>query len=363
MVGTHPSHHGSPLALAVDIGGTKVAAALVDDHGFLVPGSTARAATGGVGNAAGLTHNIVGVVADVLRTAPRGARIVGVGIGSAGPVDLARGAVSPKNLAALDRFPVVDVVAAAVRAEQGDDSGDVPVVLRLDGTCIALAERWRGANRGARHSMAIVVSTGVGGGIILDGAMVSGASGNAGHIGQLRLRPADAGGPSDSGTLEGIAAGPRTVAWAQSRGWLGQTGEQLAASYADGDPVARAAVRRSAEAVGLAISNVTTLLDLEAVAIGGGFANVAPDYVDLVRAAAEESALFPYASAVTIRPTGLAGDGPLIGAAALVHRASDLALRGPVEPEPAQCELADGVGQERDDVGVHAGVESLAVEA
>ncbi|WP_445996947.1 ROK family protein [Okibacterium fritillariae] len=363
MVGTHPSHHGSPLALAVDIGGTKVAAALVDDHGFLVPGSTARAATGGVGNAAGLTRNIVGVVADVLRTAPRGARIVGVGIGSAGPVDLARGTVSPKNLPALDRFPVVDVITAAVRAERHTEALDMPVILRLDGTCIALAERWRGANRGARHSMAIVVSTGVGGGIILDGAMVSGASGNAGHIGQLRLRPADAGGPSDSGTLEGIAAGPRTVAWAQSRGWLGQTGEQLAASYADGDPVARAAVRRSAEAVGLAISNVTTLLDLEAVAIGGGFANVAPDYVDLVRAAAEESALFPYASAVTIRPTGLAGDGPLIGAAALVHRASDLALRGTVEPEPAQCELADGVGQERDDVGVHAGVESLAVEA
>lgn len=166
----------------------------------------------------------------------------------------------------------------------------------------------------------MVVSTGVGGGLIVDGAPVSGFSGNAGHIGQLRLRARGPGAPATDGTLEARASGPSTVAWARAQGWAGSTGEDLARAYAEADPIAVAAVRRSAGAVGEAIASVATLLDLEVAVIAGGFAGVTPDYLDLVRAAVHESAVFDYARRVRVAASGLDGNGPLIGAAALVLR-------------------------------------------
>ncbi|MGA1828656.1 ROK family protein, partial [Microbacterium sp.] len=113
---------------------------------------------------------------------------------------------------------------------------------------------------------------------------------------------------------------PSAVAWARAEGWAGSSGEQLAQGYAAADPIAVAAVSRSAGAVGEAIANVATLLDLEIVVIAGGFAKVADDYLDLVRASAQEAAVFDYARRVRVAASGLDGHGPLIGAAALVLR-------------------------------------------
>ncbi len=192
--------------------------------------------------------------------------------------------------------------------------------LALDGTCIALAEHFFGAARDARNALAMVVSTGIGGGLVIDGMPVTGLSGNAGHIGQMRLRARGDGAPATDGTLEAIASGPSTVAWARQHGWPGSTGEQLAAAYAAGEAVALAAVRRSAGAVGEAIANVSTLLDLDVAVVAGGFASVAADYIDLVRAAAVDSAVFGYARRVRIVPSGLGGQGPLVGAASLALR-------------------------------------------
>src|SRR5690606_30203502 len=102
-------------------------------------------------------------------------------------------------------------------------------------------------------------------------------------------------------------------------GWAGSTGEELAASAAAGDAVARAAIERSARAVGQAIASATSLVDLEVVAIGGGFSQSAPDYIDLVRApiAARE---WDFVRKVRVVPSALSGEGPLIGAAALALR-------------------------------------------
>ena len=81
-----------------------------------------------------------------------------------------------------------------------------------------------------------------------------------------------------------MASGPHTVAWARRQGFTGTTGEELAAAYAAGDPVARAAIARTGEAVGRAIASATALLDLELVAIGGGFSHATPDLFDHMRA-------------------------------------------------------------------------------
>ena len=92
-------------------------------------------------------------------------------------------------------------------------------------------------------------------------------------------------------------------------------------THAAGDDVAIAAVRRSATALGEAITSVTTLLDLDVAAVGGGFSRVSADYLDLVRAVIDEAAYNRYATRIRVVPSGLSDESPLIGAAALIHQA------------------------------------------
>lgn len=303
-------------ALAIDLGGTKVEAALVADDGGILPGTRARAKMGAAAAAdpAVAQRAIERVVRECLAHA-RGAEVVAAGIGAAGPVDLRAGTISPINLPAVRDFPVVDVVRAA--------SGLDDVTLRLDGTCIALAELWLGAARGVRDAIVFVVSTGVGGGIVSGGRLVAGASGNAGHLGQLVV--ADVGEDVTASTVEGIASGPRTVAWARSQGWAGETGEELAAAFREGDAIAVAAVARSAVAVGTGVANAATLLDLELAVVGGGFSFVADDYAAQIEEAAHDRSVNAYARRVRVVRAELGGDAPLVGAAALVHRRDLLA--------------------------------------
>jgi glucokinase len=115
-----------------------------------------------------------------------------------------------------------------------------------------------------------------------------------------------------------------TVAWARRQGWQGSTGEELSASFAAGDPIAAAAVERSGRAIGQAIASATSLVDLEIVAIGGGFSHVAPQLFDHIRAAIATRKNFEFVTKVKVVPSGLSSDGPLIGAAALIHRAEVL---------------------------------------
>lgn len=294
-------------ALAVDIGGTKVEAALVDRRGAVVGGTRHRRATGRTATRDDLATAIRDAAAAAMR---KGAEttILGVGAGSAGPVDTTAGTTSPLNLPGGADLDVVGILQGVVPG--------VPVRLALDGACLMMAEHWLGAAREARNALAMVVSTGVGGGLLVDGRVVSGSSGNAGHIGQIRLR--HPGADVLEGTLESLASGPSSVAWARARGWSGATGEDLAQSYADGDPVARDAVRRSASAVGEGIASVAALLDLEVAVIAGGFVNVAGDYLDIVRESVRRHAPLPHAQRVRVMPSPLGDRAPLLGAASLI---------------------------------------------
>lgn len=299
------------VALAVDIGGTKVDAALVTPSGAVVRESVTRRPTGRSSTRDQIAGSIREAAAGALAAIGPDRQLLGIGVGSAGPVDLRAGSISPINLPTAAGLVIGDVLAGLAH--------DAPVALALDGTCIALAEHWLGELAGCANGLAMVVSTGVGGGFIIDSRPVTGTSGNAGHIGQIRVRTRDAADPVAS-TLEAIAAGPGTVAWARTQGWTGRTGEELAADYRAGAPVARRAVARSAEAVGEAIAAAATLLDLQTAALAGGFVNVADDYIDQVARAVRDSALHPYAQAVRVTRSSLGGDGPLLGAAALILR-------------------------------------------
>jgi glucokinase len=317
-------------ALAVDVGGTKVEAALVAADGVLSPGSRDRRPTGHDSTSDQLADAVRDVVRHALAALGDDDVLVGAGIGSAGPVDLVEGTVSPINLPAWRGFPlrtlVLELLAEAseslgTETRADADTADLPVTLRLDGVSLALAEHWVGATQGVDNAVAITVSTGVGGGLIVNGRLLSGGTGNAGHIGQIQIADRPAGESAWAATLEVIASGPNVVRWAQQQGWQGERGEDLAAGYVAGDEIAVAAVRRSANAVGEAISSVTTLLDLDVAAIGGGFSRVSDDYLDLVRATVEEAPVNGYARRVRVVRSGLSDESPLVGAAALVWQA------------------------------------------
>lgn len=306
------------LALAVDFGGTKVEAALVDDRGHLIPGSRHRRPTGTDATSAMLDTSVREAVEAARAALPAGGMLVGVGVGAAGPVDVEHGLVSPLNVPAWRDHPLAASVAAVVP--------DAPVTLRIDGLCIALAEHWIGAGNGVPNLLGMVVSTGVGGGLVLGGRAASSPTGNGGHIGHVEVGgfddPCACGG---RGCLEAVASGPRTVAWARTQGFTGETGEELALAHEAGDPIAVAAVARAGDAIGHAIASATSLLDLDVVAIGGGFSRVSPALFDHARAALAERLAFPFVSRVEIVPSSLSDEGPLIGAAALVHRPEFLA--------------------------------------
>lgn len=295
------------LTLAVDVGGTKIAVGLVDPDGTLVhreqqptPKSDAQA----------IWAVAEALIVDALRTA--GGSVDGVGISSAGPIDLPTGTVSPINITAWQRFPIVERVAAVTGS---------PVRLGGDGLCMALGERWRGAGRGADFLLGIVVSTGIGGGLVLDGAPYDGRTGNAGHVGHVVVDPD--GGPctcGGKGCAETIASGPNLARWALANGWDAPPdadAKELADAAAAGDAIALRAFRRGATAVAATIASVGAVCDLDLVVIGGGVAKSGPLLFDPLHEALASYAGLTFIRDLRVARAELGGDAGLVGAAAL----------------------------------------------
>ncbi len=229
--------------------------------------------------------------------------------------DVARRRGVPAEHPGVARLPAA---GAAPRPPSG-----LPVRIHNDAICVAVGEHWLGAGRGHDNVLGMVVSTGVGGGLILGGHLVNGASGNAGHIGHVIVEPD---GPpcacGGRGCLEAIARGPGLVAWAQQQGWRpggsDVTGVELAADARRGDPVAGSAMRRAGRAIGLAIASATHLCDLEVAAIGGGLSQ-ATLLFDPMNEAFRTHARMDFARRARIVPAALGQTAGLVGAAALVY--------------------------------------------
>lgn len=299
--------------LAIDLGGTKVEAALVDPDGAVLAATRSRAPTGAGSSTTDLDAAVLTVVDHALSNAPESATIIGVGIAAAGPVDEQAGTLSPINIPQWRDYPLRALIAEHIR----EPVGDIPVHFHRDGVAIVLAAHWRGNAAGVNNLLGMVISTGIGGGFISGGRVLAG---NSGHIGQIQVSGFT--GELSIGsrtTLESVASGPHTVAWANTQGWTGRTGEELAAAYRDGDPIARRAVIRVSEAVGQAICSACALVETDVVAIGGGFSQVTPDLVPMIAQVVNSHPL-DYVSRVRVIDAGLAETAPLTGAAALVYR-------------------------------------------
>lgn len=298
-------------ALAIDVGGTKLAAAWVDDGGRVrdlrVTPTPASADPEVVWRA--LADLVTGMMAS------RPATVIGVGIGSAGPLDHAAGTVSPVNIPGWRGFGLRDRVAELT---------GLPVRMVGDGICAAVGEHWLGAGKGRDDMLGVVVSTGVGGGLILGGRLHLGRTGNAGHIGHIVVDLDGEPCPCGSvGCVEVMASGPSMVRWAIGRGWAAPaeaTARDLAAAAMRGDEVALAAFDRAGRALAAGFVTTVAACDLDLVVIGGGLARTGELLLTPVRRWLTRLGGLGFVTDVTVTLAALNDHAGLVGAAALLHR-------------------------------------------
>ncbi|MFI6944025.1 ROK family protein [Streptomyces sp. NPDC050418] len=295
----------SGLSLAIDIGGTKIAGALVDGAGRVLVG--ARRATPRTGDGDQVMGAVEEVVAE-LAGRPEWGSVRRCGIGSAGPVDASRGEVSPVNIGAWRGYPVVDRTRA-VLARLG---AAVPVVLVGDGVAMTAAEHWLGAARGHRNALCMVVSTGVGGGLVLDGRLHTGPTGNAGHIGHISVELDGEDCPCGSrGCVEIVASG---TSIARHAGLPDAVAAAVAARA--GEERALAAFDRAGRALAAGIAATATLVEIDLCVIGGGVAAAGDLLFAPLRRHLKTYAALGFVQHLELTPAALGTDAGLVGAAA-----------------------------------------------
>jgi glucokinase len=285
--------------LAVDIGGTKLAAALVTPDGAVRARRTVPTAVGGERDPAdALFGQLAALVEAVVADAPAaGLRPIVCGVGCGGPMTPGGDEVSPINIAAWRGFPLRGRLADHTR---------LPTFVDNDAKALALGEGWRGAAAGVRDYVGMVVSTGVGGGIVLDGRLLDGAGGNAGHIGHIIVVPGGRRcGCGADGCVEAEASGTAIAAI---------TGRPAA----DAGPEI---VARTGRLIGLAVGSVANLLDLRLAVVAGSVAlGFGDPFFAAAQAQLDATCRISFARGAVVRPAGLGELGPLVGAAAVGWR-------------------------------------------
>jgi glucokinase len=285
------------VIVAVDIGGTKMAVGLMTMQGELI--DREHVSVDHDLNANSLYATLEPMVQSQLERA-RGhhqLRPVAVGIGTAGPITPNAEGASPLNISAWRNFPL--------RARMMETS-DLPVYADLDAKALALAEGWLGAAVGRDNFLAMVVSTGVGGGIVLNGQLLEGATGNAGHVGHIIVEPNGRRCACGSrGCLEAEASGPSILA---------STGRPPT------EPTYEI-MQRTGRLVGRAVASVCNLLDLELAVVGGSVAlGFGATFFNSAQESLDEHSKLSFSKGARITPARLGDRGPLIGAGAVAVR-------------------------------------------
>jgi glucokinase len=283
------------LALAVDIGGTKMAAGLVALDGTLLHRvMQPTPASASPDDAETLWGTLAEVVEGVTALVGPADRLVVCGTGCGGPMSPGGNEVSPLNIEGWRSFPLRPRLAALT---------GLPTFVDNDAKALALGEGWVGAAAGYDDYIAMVVSTGVGGGIVVDGRLLNGQLGNAGHVGHIVVVPEGRACVCGSrGCLEAEASGTALAAL------TGQPARLASAEW----------VARTGMLVGRAIAAVAVLLDLSLAVVSG---SVALGFGAPFFAAAQEEmdqlCRIAFARGARVEPGGLGDAGPLIGAARL----------------------------------------------
>ena len=297
------------FALAVDIGGTKASIASVDSSFNIL--QRREISTGSASN----PEAALGAACDEVLESTSG-ELVGVGIGSAGPLDLQAGTISPVNIPTWRPFKVVEFFQGKTASSN--------VVLHGDGMAVADAEHQLGAGRGSQNMLGMVVSTGVGGGLILNGNLIAGESGNVSFFGHHSINHTGIRCVCGRvGCVEAYASGPSMVRRAEELGWNGGDKDfvALAESARDRNGLALQAIDEGAHALAVAIINVAVINDVDLVVVGGGVSHAGDIYWQpLLRHIANESAHISFLQSLKVKKAKLLRDSGLLGAALGVMR-------------------------------------------
>lgn len=285
------------VVLAIDIGGTKIAVGLVTMQGELIDRD--RVIVDHHLGADVLFSTLNDVITTQLARAREHhhMRPVAVGVGTAGPITPDVETISPLNIHSWRNFPLRERLAIATK---------LPVFGDLDAKALALAEGWLGAAQGKQSFLAMVVSTGVGGGIVLNGQLLDGAGGNAGHVGHIIVEPNGRRCPCGSrGCLEAEASG-------------------AAIESITGRPPTEPTyeiMQRTGRLVGRAAASVCNVLDLDLVVVGGSVAlGFGATFFNSAQETLSEHSRLSFSRGARITQVRLGDRGPLIGAGAVAVR-------------------------------------------
>jgi glucokinase len=315
--------HKQPV-IGIDLGGTKISTVLTNRDGTIIARDYRE------------TRAMEGQKAVIGRILDAGSRVIeqasippsqvaAVGIGAPGPLDIEAGVViTPPNLPGWDHVPLKQIV---------QDHLGITTYLDNDANAAALGEYRFGAGQGVQHMIYVTVSTGIGGGLILDGKLYHGDGGIAGEVGHMTVLP---NGPRCAcgglGHLEALSSGPAIARQARER--VAQGTVTLMTTLAENDPeritaklVAEAANQGDEEAecvlseamdyLGIGMASLVNLLNPQLIVIGGGVANIGERLFQPVRQAIDTLAFPDAAKAVRVVPAQLGNDAGVLGAAAV----------------------------------------------
>jgi len=311
-------------ALAADIGGTNIRAALINSEGRLIGrGSISTDPERGIDDASDRLAKLLNAARS---TAPADAEIVGVGVSTAGPIRPATGTYNhPPNLPGWHDKTMKPRLA---------ESMSLPVWVGHDATLAALAETRFGDHVGAENLVYVTISTGVGGGIITNSEMVTGASGGAGEVGHLAIRTGSYRcNVGCDGCFEGNACGPAIARAARDR-WTGEgpladladgdpdniTSRMVFDAADEGDPIAQEVVDLTVENVGIGLGSLMNIFNPEALVIGGGVVQGLQRHWQKLQETVIERSLPGYGDTIPLTATRLGDDVSLLGAAQLAFR-------------------------------------------
>lgn len=310
--------------IGIDVGGTNVKIALVDDGKIIYSNSVPTYAQMGYEYT---VNNIKQAIKDLMKeTETTAADIKGIGFDFPGQVDYKTGVVKlAPNIPGWVNVPIAQMIEEAFH---------IPTKIDNDVRCAALGEMNFGAGKGCQNFVCITVGTGIGSGLVVNGQLVRGAANAAGEIGHIKLQMKD--GPicgcGDTGCLEAFASGPSIVAMAQDYLKSGKStkfremagdGEitpYIVAKAAEaGDPVAKRIFTIIGEYVGMGLVSVINLLNPEKVIIGGGVAEAGDLLLEPIRKTVMERAMVVARESVEIVPAELGNSAGVIGASMLVE--------------------------------------------
>ncbi len=313
-----------PWVVGIDLGATKVALGLIDPENRIV--ARRRFAMAEAPSATAVVERIAGAVAELSAGLPSGQRLAGVALCSPGPLDHQAGIIlDPPNVPTLHNVPLARLL---------EERLTLPVRLEHDAKASALGEYYYGAGRGARSMVYIVVGTGVGAAIVVDGQLWRGEHNSAGEIGHITI---DMQGERCScgsiGCVETQLAGPglgRAYRRAlQEAADLPAdapqpdkiTGETVTQRAAAGDPLALAVMARAGESLGTAVATAAMILNIDLYVIGSSVAKAGDLLLEPARQAVWRHAHRSVASTVRIVPCALPDDGPILGCGWIIRQA------------------------------------------